>query len=123
MVREGHLKEFIDEEKSRAEKAEVQSSSKFDRSDDDEQAKAVDEDEYLPLGTIHMIRGSNYPDIENKIRGEIRMIKQMYEVFSFQSLAKKLRKTATEPRSITFTKANLKRVQHLHSDPWLSSSK
>ena len=78
------MKEFIDEEKSRAEKAEVRPNSKFDPSDDDEQAKVVDECEDLLLGTIHMIRGSNHPDLKNRILGEIRMIKQMYEVISVQ---------------------------------------
>ena len=44
------------------------------------------------------------------------MIKQMYEVLSVQSPAKKLRQTTIEPGNITFTKANLEKVQHSHSD-------
>ena len=41
----------------------------------------------------------------------------MNEVLSVHSLAKKLRQTAIEPGNIMFTRANLKRVQHLHFDP------
>ena len=73
----------------------------------------MDEDEDLPIGTIHMIGGSNHLDLENRIRGKIRMIKQMYEVLSVQSPAKKTRQTTTELGSIIFTKVDLERVQHL----------
>ena len=41
----------------------------------------------------------------------------MSEVLSVQSMAKKLRQTISELGSITFTKADLERVQHPHSDP------
>ena len=44
------------------------------------------------------------------------MIKQMYEVLSVHSPAKKLRKAISKPGSITFTKADLERVQYLHFD-------
>ena len=64
------MKVFVDEEKSRVEKAKVRPNLRFNRGDDDEQTKAIDEDEDLSLGTIHMIRGPNHPDLENKIRGE-----------------------------------------------------
>ena len=77
----------------------------------------MNEDEDIPLGTIHMIGGPNHLDLENKIREKIRMIKQMHEVFSVQSLAKKLRQTVIEPGSITCTKVDLERVQHPHSEP------
>ena len=44
------------------------------------------------------------------------MIKQMNEVLSVQSTAKKPRQTISELRSITFTKADLEKVQHPHTD-------
>ena len=55
-------------EKTRAKKAEVRPNPRFDRGDD-KTDKIVDEEEDLPLGTIHMIKGPNYSDLENKIRG------------------------------------------------------
>ena len=45
------------------------------------------------------------------------MIKKMHEVLSIHSPAKKLKISATKPGSITFTKTDLERVQHSHSDP------
>ena len=45
------------------------------------------------------------------------MIKQMHKVLSVQSSAKKSRQSISELGSITFTRANLERVQHPHSDP------
>ena len=79
------------------------------------------EEEDLPLGTIHMIGDPNHPDLENRIRGEIRMIRQMNEVLSVQSMEKKLRQMIFEPGSIVFTKADLERVQHSHATPWSSN--
>ncbi|GFZ03392.1 hypothetical protein Acr_16g0000160 [Actinidia rufa] len=74
LVRDGHLKEFVDEEKTRVEKTEAKPNSRFDRGDNDSQETA-DEEEDLPLVTIHMIGGPHYPDLENRIQGEIQMIK------------------------------------------------
>ena len=51
----------------------------FDR-DNDEIDKTMEEEEYLPLSIIHMIGGPNHLDIKNRIRGEIRIIKQMNKV-------------------------------------------
>ena len=45
------------------------------------------------------------------------MIRRMNEILSVQSTAKKPRQTMSEPGSIMFTKADLERVQHPHSDP------
>ena len=44
------------------------------------------------------------------------MMKQMHEILLVQSLAKKLRQAVSERRSITFTRANLERVQHPYFD-------
>ena len=63
-----------------------------------------------------MIGGPHHPDLKNRIRREIQMIKQMYEVLSVYSPTKKPRTAATKPVSITFTKADLERVQHPYSD-------
>ncbi|GFY87855.1 hypothetical protein Acr_05g0014940 [Actinidia rufa] len=75
------------------------------------------EDEDLPLGTIHMIGGPNDPSLESKIRSEIRMIKQMHEVLSVQAPPKKIKTAETERDCVTFSRAELERVQHPHSDP------
>ena len=69
------------------------------------------------MGTIHMIEASKHIDLENRIWEEIRMIRQMNEVLSVQSSGKKPRQTMFEPGSITFTKADLERVQHPHFNP------
>ncbi|GFZ02352.1 hypothetical protein Acr_15g0009600 [Actinidia rufa] len=82
------------------------------------QREAADpEDEDLPLGTIHMIGGPNDPSLESRVRSEIRMIKQMHEVLSVQSLPKKIKTVETERDCVTFSRAELERVQHPHSDP------
>ena len=77
----------------------------------------MDKEDDLSLGTIHMIGGPHHSDLENRIRGEIRIIKQMHEILSVQSPAKKLRQATSEPGSITFIKTVLERVQHPHTDP------
>ena len=64
-----------------------------------------------------MIGGSNHQDLENRIRGEIRIIRQMNEVLSVQSMAKNPRQMISKLGSITFTKVDLERVQHPHADP------
>ena len=63
----------------------------------------INELEDQPLHTIHMIGGPHHPDLENRIQGEIQMIKQIYEVLLVHSSAKKMRITAMGPGSITFT--------------------
>ncbi|GFY95165.1 hypothetical protein Acr_10g0005500 [Actinidia rufa] len=64
-----------------------------------------------------MIGGPNDPSLESKIQNEIRMIKQMHEVLSVQSLSKKIKTAETERECVTFSRADLERVQHPHSDP------
>ena len=46
---------------------EVKPNPRFDRGHE-EIEEAVEE--YLPLGTIHMIGGQNHPDLANRIQGE-----------------------------------------------------
>ena len=77
----------------------------------------MDEEEDLLLGTIHMIGGPNYPDLKNRIRGAIPMIRQMNEVLPVQSMAKKLRQMISKQGSITLTKTDLERVQRPHANP------
>ncbi|GFS37695.1 hypothetical protein Acr_00g0053490 [Actinidia rufa] len=79
--------------------------------------RTVDEEEDRSLGTIHMIGGLHDLDLKNRIKGEILILRQILEVLLVHSSTKKLRKEAAELGSITFTKANLERVQHPHSDP------
>ena len=45
------------------------------------------------------------------------MIRQMNKVLSVQSMEKKSRQMISEIGSITFTKVELERVQHPHSNP------
>ena len=52
LIQDGHLKKFVDQEKTKVEAAEVKPNPRFDR-DIDEVDDALEED--LPLGTIHMI--------------------------------------------------------------------
>ncbi|GFS42015.1 hypothetical protein Acr_00g0077690 [Actinidia rufa] len=54
-----------------------------------------------------MISGPHHPDLENRIRGDIRIVKQMHKVLSVHSPAKKLSVAAAEPESLIFTKADL----------------
>ncbi|XP_057489425.1 uncharacterized protein LOC130775292 [Actinidia eriantha] len=80
LVRDGHLKEFVDNEKTQAEAVETETNTRpnRDRNAIEEAENAEDED--LPLGTIHMIGGPNDPSLENKVQNEIRMIRKMHEV-------------------------------------------
>ena len=76
---DGHLKEFVDQKKTQAGEVEVKPNQRFDQGDD-ETNKTMEEEEDLPLDTIHMIGGPNYPDLKNRIRGEIWMIRQINEI-------------------------------------------
>ncbi|XP_057509141.1 uncharacterized protein LOC130791829 [Actinidia eriantha] len=118
LVRDEHLKEFIDDEKTRVEAVEAKTSPRFDRGNNEVEKAVNMEDEDLPLGTIHMIGGPNDPGLENRVRSGIRIIKHMHEVVSVQSLPNRPRTAYVEKECITFSKANLERVQHPHSD-WL----
>ncbi|XP_057459277.1 uncharacterized protein LOC130749939 [Actinidia eriantha] len=116
LVHDRHLKEFIDNEKTRAEATEAETTTRPGRGRNE--IEAVDtEDEDLPLGTIHMIGGPSHPNLENKIQSEIHMIRQMHEVLSVQSMPKKMKVAETKRECITFFRADLERVQHPHSDP------
>ena len=52
---------------TKTKKTEAKPNPRFDRGNDG------DNDD-LPLGTIHMIGCPNYPDLENRIRGEIHIV-------------------------------------------------
>ncbi|GFZ04896.1 hypothetical protein Acr_17g0004680 [Actinidia rufa] len=117
LVHDGHLKEFVDNEKTRAEAAEAEANRRPDRFKEETEEAEDAEDEDLPLGTIHMIEGPNDPSLESKIWNEICMIKQMHEVLLVQSLPKKIKTAETERECVTFSRADLERVQHPHSDP------
>ncbi|XP_057466148.1 uncharacterized protein LOC130755691 [Actinidia eriantha] len=116
LVREGHLKEFVDDEKTRADGTETRTATGIDRGGNENEAVDT-EDEDLPLGTILMIGGPSHPNLENKIRGEIRIIRQMHEVLSVRSTPKRMKEAEAEKDCITFSRADLERVQHPHSDP------
>ncbi|GFS29531.1 hypothetical protein Acr_00g0007120 [Actinidia rufa] len=110
--------EFVDNEKTRAEEvAKTEDNRRPDRVRREVEEAADAEDEDLSLGTIHMIGGPNDPSLKNKIRNEIRMIRQMHEVLSVQSVPKKMKAAEVEKECITFSRADLERVQHPHSDP------
>ena len=57
----------MDKEKTQVKKAKIRPNPRFDRGDD-EIDKTTEEEEDLPLGTIHMIGGPNYPNLDNRIR-------------------------------------------------------
>ncbi|XP_057463825.1 uncharacterized protein LOC130753666 [Actinidia eriantha] len=116
LVHDGHLKEFIDDEKTRVKVTEAKSNPKFDQGDNEVEKAVNMEDEDLPLGTIHMIRGPNDLSLGNRVRSVIRLIRQMHKVLSVQLLPKRLRTAEIEKECITFSKADLERVQHPHSD-------
>ncbi|GFY92589.1 hypothetical protein Acr_08g0009850 [Actinidia rufa] len=61
-----HLKEFIDNKKTRADAAETEADRRPDRAGAKMEEAADAEDEDLPLGTIHMIGGPNDPSLKNK---------------------------------------------------------
>ena len=79
LVRNGHLKKFVDQEKTRIEEVEVKPSRRFDQSN-----KEIDNtlEEDLLMGIIHMIGAPNHHNLENRIQGNIHMIKQINEVLS-----------------------------------------
>ncbi|XP_057461870.1 uncharacterized protein LOC130752096 [Actinidia eriantha] len=56
LVRDEHLKEFVDDEKTRAEGTKAGTTAGTDRGENENEAVDT-EDEDLPLGTIHMIGG------------------------------------------------------------------
>ncbi|GFS30010.1 hypothetical protein Acr_00g0009670 [Actinidia rufa] len=102
LVHNGHLKEFVDNEKTQAEVAEVEANRRPDRVREETEEATDAEDEDLPLGTIHMIGGPNDPSLESKIRSEIRMLKQMHESGPRESTTPSLGPTsgAVEDRGI-----------------------
>ncbi|GFZ04686.1 hypothetical protein Acr_17g0002580 [Actinidia rufa] len=66
LVHDGHLKEFVDDEKTRAEAAEIEANRRPNRGREEAEETADPEDEDFPLGTIHMIGGPNDPSLESK---------------------------------------------------------
>ncbi|GFY91124.1 hypothetical protein Acr_07g0013200 [Actinidia rufa] len=97
--------------------AETRTKPRPDRGRNEIEETVYMEDEDLPLGTIHMIGGPSEPSLKSRVRSEIRIIRQMHEVLSIQSLLKRPRTAKIEKECITFSKADLERVQHPHSDP------
>ena len=61
------MKEFVDQERTRAKEVRVKPNPKFDRGND-ETDKNLEEEDVL-LGTIHIIGGPNHPNLENIIQG------------------------------------------------------
>ncbi|GFZ12774.1 hypothetical protein Acr_23g0011590 [Actinidia rufa] len=87
LVHDGHLKEFVDNEKTQAEAAKVEANRRLDRVREETEEAADAEDEDLPLGTIHMI--GDEKDKDSRAREDC----------------------------VTFSRADLERVQQPHSDP------
>ncbi|GFS40490.1 hypothetical protein Acr_00g0068850 [Actinidia rufa] len=82
LVHDGHLKEFVDDEKTRAEAAEIEANRRPNRGREEAEETADPEDEDLPLAP-----------------------------------PKKIKTAETERDCVTFSRAELERVQHPHSDP------
>ena len=56
----------MDDEKTQVEKTEARPNPRFDQGGNElDQTNGEDDD--LPLGTIHMMGGPHYPDLENRI--------------------------------------------------------
>ena len=72
LIHAGHLKKFVEQEKTKAEEVEVRPNPTFDW-DKDKANNALDED--LPIETIHMIGGPHDPELENRIWGEFCIVK------------------------------------------------
>ncbi|GFS42021.1 hypothetical protein Acr_00g0077750 [Actinidia rufa] len=85
--RAGHLKEYIDHEKTKVEKIEVRPN----------------------------LRGPNHPDLENRIWERFTSFYKCTR-FSRSNNGEEAKARQFEPGSITFTKANLERVQHPHNN-------
>ena len=73
LVQAGNLKEYVDQEKTKVEEVEIRPNTMFDRNKD-EADNALKED--LSCGNIHMIGDLNHLDLENRILGEIRIVRQ-----------------------------------------------
>ena len=71
------MKEFIDQDKTKAEDAKIRVNPRFDHYRDEDDALGKN----LHLRTIYMIRCPKDLDLENRTWGEIRIIKQINEVF------------------------------------------
>ncbi|GFZ00158.1 hypothetical protein Acr_13g0015570 [Actinidia rufa] len=82
LVHDGHLKEFVDDEKTRVEAAEIEANRRPNRGREETEETADPEDEDLPLAP-----------------------------------PKRIKTTETEKDCVTFSRAELERVQHPHSDP------
>ena len=87
-------KKYVDQEKTEVEKIEVRPNLRFNQGDD-KTDDALEED--LPIGTVHMVRGLNHPNLENMIKGDIRIIKQMDKVLSVHPAMRKPRQGLSEP--------------------------
>ena len=72
LVQAKHLKEFVDQEKTKAKEVKVRPNLRFDHNRD-EAGNGLEKN--LPLKTIHMIEGLNHPKIENINRWQ-RLITQ-----------------------------------------------
>ncbi|GFZ01188.1 hypothetical protein Acr_14g0008230 [Actinidia rufa] len=91
LVHDGHLKEFVDDVKTRAEAAEIET-----------------------------IEGPTEAGRRQRRQQTQRMKTcpwQMHEVLSVQAPPKKIKTAETERDYVTFSRAELERVQHPHSDP------
>ena len=77
LVQDGHLKKFIDQERTRADEVEVKPNTRFDRGNEEIEDAM---ERHLPLETSHMVGGPYHPDLVNKIRGKIHIVHQMHEV-------------------------------------------
>ncbi|GFY96858.1 MICOS complex subunit, putative [Actinidia rufa] len=101
-------------EKTKSEETEVQANSRFDRGRDEAEDPMEDD---FPIGTINMIGGPHMtPSLKIGCRGRFRLSNKCMGPLS-QQAAKKPKQSSPEPGSITFTRADLERVQHPHNDP------
>ncbi|GFY87547.1 hypothetical protein Acr_05g0011860 [Actinidia rufa] len=67
LVQAMYLNEFVDQEKTKAEKTKVRPNLRFDQEREDADNAL---EEVLPIGTIHMIGSPHDPELENRIWGK-----------------------------------------------------
>ena len=82
------VQEFVDQEKIKVEEIEIRSNPRFGLEREDVN-NAMEKD--LPVETIYMIGVHHNLELENRIWGEIYIVKHINEVLSVQLVAKRTR--------------------------------
>ncbi|GFZ15738.1 hypothetical protein Acr_25g0001470 [Actinidia rufa] len=125
LVRDGHLKEFVDNEKTRAEAAETEADRRPNRVGAEMEEAADAEDEDLPLGTIHMIRGSNDPSLPRKsttsslgsVSGAVKDLRVRRQENPYRHRKLGRVSTKAEVKEVQMVKTNIEVLEDVGHDP------